>query len=324
MRFLSIPPGHVERLAVPGSSFDAAHVFEKSHIDAINAALGAGRPLLVRGEPGIGKSQLARAAAKVLGRAYLPFVTDSRSESRELLWSFDAVARLADAQARGAGECPLPVGNYLAPGVLWWAFDWISAKEQAGLAKMPSPEPDETLWRNGAVVLIDEIDKADTDVPNGLLEALGSGQFGVRDRVDPVRIKDKMSPLVVISTNEERVLPDAFIRRCLVLHLSLPVEEAPTIRHLEKVGHAHFGEDLAQGILKKAAELVAGERKLARERHWRPLPGQAEYIDLLRSILVQGGRDNADRHQELLDVVAEYVLVKHPDAAEHWARRQRS
>lgn len=323
MRFLAVNPGHVEHLPVPGSSLSAAHVFEKAHIDAINAALGAGRPLLVRGEPGIGKSQLARAAAQALKRNFLSFVADARSESRDLLWSFDAVARLADAQARVA-EKDLSVDHYVTPGVLWWAFNWKSAGDQARLAKVP--QPPQSAQNSGAVVLIDEIDKADTDVPNGLLEALGSGQFCVRGRPDPICI-DGEPPLVIITTNEERVLPDAFVRRCLVLHLSMPVEVAEVVSRLESIGHAHFGtalacfnDSVATNLLRNAADLVAQERKLAHDRHWRPLPGQAEYIDLVRSVLLQAD-GNQDRIGELLATVGEFTLIKSADAAADRARR---
>src|SRR3954469_13233582 len=98
MRFLDVAPGHEVPLAPRGCLPEQVHVFEEEAIQAVNAALAAGRPLLVRGEPGIGKSQLARAAAKCLGKAYIPHVVDSRTESRDLLWHFDAVGRLAEAQ----------------------------------------------------------------------------------------------------------------------------------------------------------------------------------------------------------------------------------
>ena len=102
MRFLDIKSDHSVTLASRGSVPEQVHVFDRASIDALNAALAARRPLLVRGEPGIGKSQLARAAAKTLGRAYVQLVVDARTESRELLWQFDAVTRLAEAKLRGA------------------------------------------------------------------------------------------------------------------------------------------------------------------------------------------------------------------------------
>ena len=326
MTFLSIKPGHTIPLPLPGTDYKAAHVFEKRQIDAINAALGAGRPLLIRGEPGIGKSQLARAAAKVLdgGWAYLPFVADAKTESHDLLWRFDAVARLADAQARpkapqgqGAAGQPLSIGRYLTPGVLWWAFDWEDASAQALCAQVPHPpQPDDGSAEKGCVVLIDEIDKADTDVPNGLLEALGIGQFSVRGRAEPIRVSGKPL-LVIITTNEERTLPDAFLRRCLVLHLALPDGEEQLKGHFVTIGKAHFDGKVAEGILEEAAGLVFTQRQKADQHHWRPLPGQAEYIDLLRSVVTQAGEDR-DRQSQLLKTVAEYVLAKDQAAARQW------
>ena len=102
MRFITEAPKKPIPLPVRGGPADQVHLFEAEDIQAINAALAAERPLLVRGEPGSGKSQLARAAAQCLGRAFISFTVDSRTESRDLLWEFDAVQRLADAQLTAA------------------------------------------------------------------------------------------------------------------------------------------------------------------------------------------------------------------------------
>ena len=105
MKFLTAQHGDTVVLAASPTVPEPVHVWDRREIAAVNAALAAKRPLLVRGEPGIGKSQLARAAAKALGRAFVPCVVDSRTESRDLLWHYDAVARLADAQLLGALRC---------------------------------------------------------------------------------------------------------------------------------------------------------------------------------------------------------------------------
>ena len=244
----------VERGEIP----EQYHVFDRDSAQAIRAALASRRPLLVRGEPGVGKTQLAAAAAKVLKRPLVARVVDSRTESRDLLWTFDAVMRLADAQAAssflpargrsgsGPGESStqqpsftkqdirraLDVADYVRPGPLWWAFDWDSALYQSTRSgTTPPAHVKEDDPKNGRVVLIDEIDKADTDVPNGLLEALGAGQFTPQGRIEPVRIIEPF-PLVVITTNEERVLPAAFVRRCFVLHLGLPMKQEALIEFL--------------------------------------------------------------------------------------------
>lgn len=109
------------------------HLFEEPVITAINAALAVNRPLLIWGETGIGKSQLAKAVAQNLERVYIPFVCDAHTESRDLLWHFDAVARLAEAQVQGVTpkeerkSDTLDNKNYIVPQALWWALNWQSA-----------------------------------------------------------------------------------------------------------------------------------------------------------------------------------------------------
>jgi MoxR-like ATPase len=305
-------------LVPQGSITDQVHVFERREVQAINAALAAGRPLLVRGEPGTGKSQLARAAAKVLGRAYVSFVVDGQTESRDLLWQLDAVQRLAEAQLVGAlrvGDAEtalarLAIENFLRPGPLWWAFDWDDAATQARRVKVPAPpQPDGGDPGRGCVVLVDEIDKAESEVPNGLLEALGAGQLTPLGRSEPVQAGSP-PPLVMITTNEERVLPDAFLRRCLVLELSIPDEDEGTlIEFLMRRGRAHFPIS-GDAILRKAAELLAADRYAARDAQRRPLPGQAEYLDLLRAATTLYPR-SAKRQVEALEELAEYTSRKH-------------
>jgi MoxR-like ATPase len=339
LKFLEIADETIVRLAATGDMPEAVHQFEARQVRAINAALAARRPLLVRGEPGIGKSQLARAAAKGLGRAFVPYTVDARTESHDLLWHFDAVARLAEAQLIGTlcrvldpgpsnqasppagqqdGAMPLNVRDQLAiarflhPRALWWAFDWNNAVTQAKhIGILPPPQPDGGDPANGCLVLIDEIDKAEADVPNGLLEALGAGCFYPQGRTEPVAAKG-IAPLVVITTNEERALPDAFVRRCLVLHLRLPSDPKRLAERLMARGRAHFGNGVAANVLQRAAELLIADRETARENHWLPLPGQAEYLDLVRAVIT---RERTAKAQEaLLASVAEFVLKKHPDA----------
>jgi hypothetical protein len=154
---LEISSGHQEPLATLGTFPEQTHVFDADSIHAVNAALASRRPLLVRGEPGIGKSQLARATAKVLRRPYIEQVVDARTESRDLLWYYDAVARLSEAQLSGAlghrddgARRRLAVRNYVRPGPLWWAFDWADALRQAVDVGAPAPPSRPTPTRSVA------------------------------------------------------------------------------------------------------------------------------------------------------------------------------
>src|SRR5262249_44199997 len=134
-RFLDCKPGDVIPLPDRGRTRASVHIIDEDSIEAVNAALATGRPLLVRGAPGTGKSQLARAAGERLGRAFLPYAVDGRTETRDLLWSMDAVSRLATAQVLGAlgvrGDealkARMEIGAFVKPGPLWWAFDWAGA-----------------------------------------------------------------------------------------------------------------------------------------------------------------------------------------------------
>lgn len=317
MPFLEISENHIEYLSEPGTDQKSAHCFDSVQIAAVNAALGAGRPLLVRGEPGIGKSQLARAVASLLGWAWLPMAVDARSEARDLLWHFDAVARLGEAQI-GTNKNKLGTENFLSPGALWWAFDWESAEAQAKLSQTPVPErpkqknSKKDKSKQGRVVLIDEIDKAGQDVPNGLLQALGSGEFYVKDQQSTVCMDDAPR-LIVITSNEERTLPSAFVRRCLVLNLSLSTSPTEAQEHFVRVGTAHFAKKLSEETIHHAANLTAKERARAHENGWRPLPGQAEYLDFLRSIAALAKGDQG-REKEVADQMSMFFLAKDPSS----------
>ena len=316
------------------------HQFDPESALAIRAALAARWPLLVRGEPGVGKTQLAAAAAHVLKRPLVSKVVDARTESRDLLWEFDAIMRLADAQiaaflppkdcadesdegtpqaSRGeALRNRLAVGNYVRPGPLWWAFDWEDACERANRTHTPFPpcaSPADS--RNGCVVLIDEIDKAESDVPNGLLEALGSGRFTPFGQTEPVEVRGE-PPLVVITTNEERVLPNAFLRRCLVLELKLPRDESELVEHLIRRAEVHFPTrtESSKTLFRQAAELLVVDRRTAQTRNLMPLPGQAEYLDLLRAVFHLEG-DSGQRPEVILEKVASYAVCRASNRLEH-------
>lgn len=316
MRFLNLQPGEVVK--IEGQDLPpTVHVFDGTSIDAVDAALATGRPLLVRGEPGTGKSQLARAAAFVLGRPFLSLVVDARTEARDLLYTFDAVARLARAQVQQAlgatrvadVERNLREELFVKPGPLWWAFHWEDAARQAAESgALAASKPEGWTTAEGAVVLVDEIDKADSSLPNGLLEALDKRRFPVPGG-RTVRGEGTAAPLILITTNEERTLPDAFLRRCLVLQLVWPREDAAFVAELLRRGRPHF-PGLAETVLRKAAERIAGDRKAVAGRGLYP-PGGAEYLDLLLALDTLA-RERGDDPEALLERLGRFVLDKHP------------
>lgn len=304
------------------------HVFDDPSRHAIWAALGAGRPLLLRGEPGVGKTQLAEAAAAALNRLLVTIVVDSKTEARDLLYQTDSIRRLAEAQLCGALAASteaeiqavrrrVALSRFVTPGPLWWAFDWKSALQQARKARGVSPHT-EDQWNasHGTVLLIDEIDKAETDVPNGLLEALGSRRFSVPTGREPVS-QQAVPPLVIITTNEERSLPQAFVRRCLVLNLALPGEFDDEGNNsiledwLVLRGKAHFAKCVSEKVLRQAAKQLVQDRFEALTEGWTVKPGQAEYLDLVRAVAeLDPGVKNERRQLQRLDQIRTFVLRK--------------
>lgn len=325
------------------------HVLTNDEVNAINAALATGRPLLVRGEPGCGKSQLARAAAKKLERPFLRFVVDVQTESRDFLYDVDALGRLARARGgvdSGKGVEELEEERFTRPGPLWWALNWNSGVERWGLN--PSAREDASTqiceryaappkWtpKEGVVLLVDEIDKGDPSVPNGLLAALGDGWFEAPGGEEIRRAPEQAAPLIVITTNAERTLPAAFLRRCLVLHLSLPKEREALVQFLAARGEAQveglrefdFALSDDKDPYVEIAERVAAARARVEARNLQP-PGVAEYVDLLSAI--KGLLKNRDQVRlpvgqsevltgrqltvrAILDQLERYHLDKHPE-----------
>lgn len=248
---------------------------------AVNVALATKRPLLLSGPSGCGKSSLALNVALTLGWRFYEYVVTARSEARDLLWSFDTLRRLNDAQTpdRKLG----PDQSYVEPGALWWAIDPESAAWRGKEGRIPeedfAQDPSPLEGRN-AVLLIDEIDKADPDFPNNLLVPLGSLQFSV----DPTRypVTGAESPLVFITTNRERELPRAFLRRCIALELpALGVDELAELASKMLPRKAN-NADLFRRVAERVVEASRRSDNLA-----EPV-STAEYLDTLKACIELG------------------------------------
>ena len=266
------PPAKPERtIALRGGDRpkDSPYVYDEEIILAVNTALAARRPLLVGGPPGTGKSALAEDIADQLDTTCLRKVITGRTEGRDLLWRFDTVRRLRDAHlaavkaAEGEMLPDLDKHGYLDKGVLWEAFD----ASQKDVRK---------------VVLIDEIDKADPDVPNSLLEVLGNGEFRVDETGEWVKVNDKHHPFILITTNDERELSRPFRRRCVTLTL-----EPPNKDRLLAIATA-WG--LTDGTDRTTADALADEilRLAGPDGPAELTANAAEYLDALRACLKLG------------------------------------
>jgi MoxR-like ATPase len=266
--------------------------------------------------PGSGKSSLAPFIARQLGWRYYEHVVTYRTQPRELLWTFDSVRRLGDAQvAVSRGERP-DDASYIQPGVLWWALAPRSASRRGRPEDTevtdPCPDPFEKINRDRspdqAVVLIDEVDKADPDVPNSLLVPLGLRRFRVTEIGEEILPEQPGSApqsarengrqarhLVVLTTNEERELPQALLRRCVV-HM-LPEHDKDMLVRIAKEhmqtwpgGVTADDEELAEAV---ADKLVEVREEAARQDVRRP--STAEYLDALlacRSLGIRPGEDD--------------------------------
>lgn len=300
------------------------HLFDEDSVWAVRAALASGRPLLLRGEPGIGKSQLARAVAAHLDVPFLAKVIDERTECDDLLCYHDAVARVAAAQVCGlAGQQEewkelMKEENFLRPGILWWAVNWETAKKRAEASKCPCPEPDKPRdWTLecerlcGPVVLIDEIDKADPSVPNGLLASLGNEGFRTNSMsvpATPYKTADGITrhPLVIITTNEERELPPAFLRRCLVHTMLFPDDPGPLLRERARV---FWDEDtLGNEVIEEIVRQLLEDRAEA-DKEGLPKPGAAEFLDLARAVAKRHPCDKTAQ-LECLAKISRFALKK--------------
>ena len=219
---------------------------------AVNAAVTLERPLLVKGEPGTGKTELARQVARALGLEMLEWNVKSTTKAQQGLYEYDAVSRLRDSQL--GDERVRDVRNYIRKGKLWQAFE----------------------AERKVVLLIDEIDKADIEFPNDLLQELDRMEFHVYETGETVQARNR--PVVIITSNNEKELPDAFLRRCFFHYIRFP--DAETMRRIVELHHPGIKERLLTAALTKFYEIrdQAGLRKK---------PSTSEVLDWLKLILAE-------------------------------------
>jgi MoxR-like ATPase len=282
------------------------YVYADRIVLAVNVALATERPLLIAGEPGSGKSTLAQNVAAVLGWWYYKAMITSRTQANDLLWTFDALRRLNDAYAPDAAL--LSKQHYVEPGTLWWAFDPATAAARGKTAQLAASHRAADPGTPGAhddaaVVLLDEIDKADPDVPNDLLEPFDLSAFTVRETND--RIEKKRRVLLLLTTNGERELPPAFMRRCVTLILDEPDEE-----WFVRIARQRYGADDAV-LHREVAQHVMALRRNA-ERVGVREPSTGEYLDALVACAQLGVRSGGDAWRDFVRT----VLWKHEKAPE--------
>ncbi len=219
---------------------------------AVNAAIALQRPLLIKGEPGTGKTMLAEEVAAALKMPLLQWHIKSTTKAQQGLYEYDAVSRLRDSQL--GDEKVKDIGNYIVKGVLWQAFD--------------ADEP--------TVLLIDEIDKADIEFPNDLLREIDRMEFYVYETRELIKAKHR--PLVIITSNNEKELPDAFLRRCFFHYITFP--DAGTMQSIVDVHHPNIKQDLLDAALKSFYQIRAlpGLKKK---------PSTSELIDWLKLLLAE-------------------------------------
>ena len=219
---------------------------------AVNAAITLKRPLLVKGEPGTGKTMLAEEVAQALGMPLLQWHIKSTTKAQQGLYEYDAVSRLRDSQLNDprVGD----IGNYIVKGVLWQAFT----------AEQP------------VALLIDEIDKADIEFPNDLLRELDRMEFYCYETRELVKAKHR--PLVFITSNNEKELPDAFLRRCFFHYIKFP--EAATMKRIVDVHFPGLRDELLGAALKAFFDIrsLPGIKKK---------PSTSELIDWIRLLLAE-------------------------------------
>ena len=219
---------------------------------AVNAAISLEKPLLIKGEPGTGKTELARQVSDSLGLGIIEWNIKSTTKAQQGLYEYDAVSRLRDSQL---GDKKIEnIGNYIKKGKIWDAFE---SKERS-------------------VLLIDEIDKADIEFPNDLLQELDKMEFFVYETNEIVKAKKR--PIVIITSNNEKELPEAFLRRCFFHYIQFP--EIDTLKKIIQVHFPDIKKSLLEAALNRFFEIrdVPGLKKK---------PSTSEALDWIKLLLIE-------------------------------------
>jgi MoxR-like ATPase len=222
---------------------------------AVNAAITLQRPLLVKGEPGTGKTMLAETVAEALGLPLLQWHIKSTTKAQQGLYEYDAVSRLRDSQLGGEhGSRVHDIANYIVKGVLWQAFS----------AETPT------------VLLIDEVDKADIEFPNDLLRELDRMEFYVYETRELVKARHR--PIVFITSNNEKELPDAFLRRCFFHYIKFPDRET-----MQSIIDVHF-PGIKKALIREALEVFFELREIP---GLKKKPSTSELLDWLKLLMAE-------------------------------------
>lgn len=217
---------------------------------AVNAAVTLERPLLIKGEPGTGKTMLAEEVASSLGKRLIQWHVKSTTKAQQGLYEYDAVSRLRDSQL--GGDKVNDIKNYIKKGKMWEAFE---ADEQV-------------------VLLIDEVDKADIEFPNDLLVELDKMEFFVYETGEVIKAKHR--PIIIITSNNEKELPDAFLRRCFFHYINFPDRDT-----MKQIVDVHY-PTLQQDLVKEAMDVFFDVRKIP---GLKKKPSTSELIDWLKLLM---------------------------------------